>query len=60
MYDFFGPNNRAHHYSIAHGWFLSNYVGLAAALLAFVFLPFFPSWTKTRISVNARQTQPES
>ena len=29
LYDFFGPTNQAHHYSVVHGWDWSLYIGLA-------------------------------
>lgn len=48
MYDYFGPS---HHHSIAHGWYVSQSVGLAMAIAAFGFVPFLP-----RRSVSADPT----
>jgi hypothetical protein len=58
MYDFFGPNNKAHHYTIIHGWYVSVWVGLLFAAMAFLFLPFFPAWARTKESLTAK-TVPE-
>lgn len=48
MYDYFGPLNTAHHWTITHGWDYSLWVGLAFTLVGFVFIPFLPSWAKSR------------
>ncbi len=48
MYDYFGPLNTAHHWTITHGWDYSLWVGLAFTLVGFVFIPFLPAWAKSR------------
>jgi MFS family permease len=48
LYDFFGPKNPVHHYSIAHGWYWALGVGLAFTVLAAGFIPFLPAWTRSR------------
>jgi MFS family permease len=57
MYDFYGPLNTAHHYTVAHGWNMSVGIGLTFAVLQGLFLPFLPAWTRSRASLSA--TQPE-
>lgn len=47
LYDFFGPLNHAHHWSITHGWVCSLWFGLAFTLVGFVFIPFLPKWAKS-------------
>jgi MFS family permease len=47
LYDFFGPVNRAHHYSVIHGWDWSLYIGLAFTLMAGFLIPFLPPWTRS-------------
>ena len=48
MYDFFGPLNTSHRWTITHGWDYSLWVGLAFTLVGFVFIPFLPAWAKSR------------
>jgi MFS family permease len=48
LYDFFGPLNKAHHYSVTHGWDWSLYIGLAFTLVAGFFIPFLPAWARSR------------
>lgn len=48
MYDFFGPLNASHHWTITHGWDYSLWVGMAFTLVGFVFIPFLPAWAKSR------------
>jgi MFS family permease len=48
LYDFFGPVNKAHHYSVIHGWNRSLYIGLAFTLAAGFLIPFLPEWTRSR------------
>ena len=48
LYDFFGPTNTAHHWTITHGWDWSLWVGLAFTLVGFIFIPFLPAWAKSR------------
>jgi MFS family permease len=46
LYDFFGPANKAHHYTAAHGWFSALWFGFGFTLLAIFFIPFLPAWAK--------------
>jgi MFS family permease len=48
LYDFFGPVNPAHHYSVIHGWDWSLYIGFAFTLMAGFLIPFLPPWTRSR------------
>lgn len=52
IYDANGP---AHHFSAAHGWRVSVWFGFGIALLACVFIPFLPDWTKSRRSIRDAQ-----
>ncbi|HLV80702.1 MAG TPA: hypothetical protein VKT32_10485, partial [Chthonomonadaceae bacterium] len=47
LYDYFGPMNHVHHYSITHGWVWAVWIGLIFTLIAVVFIPFLPAWTKS-------------
>ncbi|HET6387361.1 MAG TPA: MFS transporter [Armatimonadota bacterium] len=44
IYDYFGPS---HHYPTAHGWFTLLWFGFAFTVIAVVFIPFLPEWTKS-------------
>ncbi len=57
MYDYYGPLNTAHHYTVAHGWTMSVSIGLAFAILQGLFLPFLPAWTRSRASLSAPQSE---
>lgn len=46
LYDYFGPLNSAHHYTIQHGWLWALGIGLGFTLLAVVFIPFLPAWAR--------------
>ena len=48
LYDYFGPGNTAHHYTITHGWYSALWFGLGFTLLAIVFLPFLPAWARSK------------
>ncbi len=48
LYDYYGPQNIAHHYSLQHGWQWSCWFGFAFTLFSVVFIPFLPSWTRSR------------
>lgn len=50
LYDYYGPAN---HGTVLHGWYMSNFIGLAVAAGAFVFLPFLPAWTKSRATLSS-------
>ncbi|HZT42581.1 MAG TPA: MFS transporter [Chthonomonadaceae bacterium] len=58
LYDYFGPMNTAHHYSIAHGWVWAVWFGLIFTLIAVVFIPFLPDWTKSNEPIHA-SVEPE-
>ena len=47
LYDYFGPMNPTHHYSITHGWIWAVWIGLFFTLIAVVFIPFLPAWAKS-------------
>lgn len=47
LYDYFGPLNKAHHYTIAQGWMWCLCIGLAFAVFGAVFIPFLPAWAKS-------------
>ncbi len=55
LYDYFGPLNRAHHYTIQHGWSWSLWVGLGFTLFAALFIPFLPSAAKTKVIAPAKE-----
>jgi MFS family permease len=57
MYDIYGPLNKAHHYTVAHGWNTSVAIGLAFAVAQGLFLPFLPAWTRSRASLSAPQPE---
>jgi MFS family permease len=48
LYDFYGPLNKAHHYTLTHGWVWSLWFGFAFTLIAGVLIPFLPDWAKSR------------
>jgi len=48
LYDYFGPLNQAHHYTIQHGWNSALWIGLGFTLLAVVFIPFLPEWARSK------------
>ncbi len=50
LYDYFGPAN---HHSIIHGWNMSLAVGFAFTLFGFVFIPFLPHWTRSKLRLSA-------
>lgn len=50
LYDHYGPSN---HGTILQGWYMSNFIGLAVAAGAFLFLPFLPAWTKSRAPISS-------
>ena len=58
MYDYFGPLNTAHHWTITHGWDYSLWVGLAFTLVGFVFIPFLPAWAKSREPLGGARPAP--
>jgi MFS family permease len=47
LYDSFGPVNKAHHYTVIHGWDWSLYIGLAFTLMAGFLIPLMPEWTRS-------------
>jgi MFS family permease len=48
LYDFFGPANKAHHFTVIHGWNWSIYIGEAFTLAAGFLIPFLPDWARSR------------
>jgi MFS family permease len=62
LYDYFGPHNSAHRYTIAHGWFTGLWVGFGFTVLAVVFIPFLPAWTRSAEPLRPRRepTGPET
>jgi len=54
LYDYFGPLNKSHHYTIQHGWIWALWIGLGFTLLAVVFIPFLPEWARSQERVNSR------
>jgi MFS family permease len=48
LYDFFGPANKAHHYSVIHGWNWSIYIGEVFTLAAGFLIPYLPDWARSR------------
>jgi MFS family permease len=54
LYDFFGPKNPAHHYTVAHGWFAGLWVGFVFTVLAVLFIPFLPAWTRSAEPLRPR------
>lgn len=44
IYDHFGP---ASHHSIAYGWHALNWFGFAFTIVAAVFIPFLPAWSRS-------------
>ncbi len=60
LYDYFGPSNLAHHYTIAHGWYSALWFGLGFTLLAFAFIPFLPSWTRSGRPLASLVIEPEN
>ena len=54
LYDYFGPLNQAHHYTIQHGWLWALWIGLGFTLLAVLFIPFLPEWARSQERVNSR------
>lgn len=56
LYDYFGPLNSAHHWTIHHGWKFSLLIGLVFTLVAFVFIPFLPDWAKSRKPLSEPKT----
>ena len=53
LYDYFGPSNKGAHYTIAHGWYATLWFGLGFCLLACLFIPFLPAWTRSREPLRA-------
>jgi MFS family permease len=60
LYDYYGPNNKAAHYTISHGWYATLWFGLGFCLLACLFIPFLPAWTRSREPLRAMTTAQES
>lgn len=58
LYDFFGPLNKAHHWTITHGWDCSLWIGLGFTLIGFIFIPFLPAWTKSRDKIGDPMVSP--
>lgn len=52
LYVYFGPENKAHHYTIQHGWTTSLLIGLGFTLAGAVFIPFLPTWTRSRLPMK--------
>ncbi len=50
LYDYFGPSS---HHSIIHGWNMSLLVGFLFTVVAFIFIPFLPEWTKSNVPLKA-------
>jgi len=46
LYDYFGPSNKGHNYTIAHGWYSAIWFGLGFTLLGFIFIPLLPRWAR--------------
>lgn len=59
LYDYFGPNNKAAHYSIAHGWYCTLWFGLGFTMLAVLFIPFLPAWTRSKEPLRAMSATTE-
>ncbi len=59
LYDLFGPNNPAHHYSVAHGWTSMLWFGFGFTALAAGFIPFLPAWAKSSERLSAAVKVPE-
>lgn len=57
IYDYYGP---ASHHSITNGWNMSNWFGLVFTLVAGIFIPFMPAWTRSRrpLSENTSMHDP--
>ncbi len=45
LYEAYGPN---HHHSLLHGWTWSCYFGFGFTVIAVLFIPFLPAWTRSR------------
>jgi hypothetical protein len=58
LYDHFGPS---HGYSITHGWVYGQWCGFAFTVIAFVFIPFLPAWTRSKATLgetaNAKEVE---
>jgi hypothetical protein len=59
LYDFFGPANTAHGYSITHGWNYALWIGFGFTVLAAVFIPFLPAWARSNEPLRRQSTAPE-
>jgi MFS family permease len=59
LYDFFGPANKAHHYTAAHGWFSALWFGFGFTLLGIFFIPFLPTWAKHNRPPGENAERPE-
>lgn len=53
LYDYFGPGNPHHHYTVAHGWMVANQIGLLFTLCAIIFIPFLPRWTRSSAPIGS-------
>ena len=56
LYDHFGPS---HGYSITHGWVYGQWCGFAFTVVAFVFIPFLPAWTRSRATLGETANRAE-
>jgi MFS family permease len=45
LYEAYGPQN---HFTLLHGWRWSCYFGFGFTVVAIVFIPFLPKWTRSR------------
>ncbi len=50
LYDYFGPKS---HHSIIHGWNMSLLVGFLFTVVACLFIPLLPAWTKSNLPLKA-------
>jgi hypothetical protein len=57
LYDYFGPLNTTHHYTITHGWVWALWIGFGFTVIAAVFIPFLPAWARSSAPLRMVNTE---